>query len=202
MKTNNDKKAFGRQTDSGWGRGGGPSHVLAGGIFPPGVRRSDSRQQKVQGKLDTFQSEEEEEEERHSSCLPRGALRCVFQVWSKLRNPPCVQFFHRLCRQCAECAFRFFFSNKKKQNIAIRERLSNLALLHFLAHSLSFARKSFSPGGESEGEPQGEAFALKRMQMRCFQENGKKKGERSRSRSNIFRESVADISSFIHSFSH
>lgn len=105
MKTNNDKKAFGHQTEGGWGRGGGRSQILAGGIFPPGVRRSDSRQQKVQGKLDTFQSEEEEE--RHSSYLPRGALRCVFQVWSKIRNPARVQFFHRLCRQCAERAFSF-----------------------------------------------------------------------------------------------
>lgn len=38
---------------------------------------------------------------------PGGALRCVFQVWSKIRNPTHVQFSHRLCRQCAERAFSF-----------------------------------------------------------------------------------------------
>lgn len=142
MKTNNDKKAFGRQTEGGWGRGGGRSQILAGGIFPPGVRRSDSRQQKVQRKLDTFQSEEEEG--RHSSYLPRGAFRCVFQVWSKIRNPPCVQFFHPLCRQCAERAFSFSprparqtFPTKKKIEISGSVFPTSLSFASSLTHSPS-----------------------------------------------------------------
>lgn len=43
---------------------------------------------------------------------------------------------------------------------------SSDTLLGGLLFLLSFALESFSPGGESEGEPPGEDFALKLMQMR------------------------------------
>lgn len=155
------KKAFGCQTEGGWGRGGEAadhkfwpveSSRQASAARIPGSRRSKESS--------THSSRRRRRRRRDiPPTSPGGALRCVFQVWSKIRNPPRVQFSHRLCRQCAERAFSFSprsarqtFPTRKKIYRDIRERLSNLALLRFLPHSLCFAVKKVSHRVENPRE--------------------------------------------------
>lgn len=85
---------------------------------------------------------------------------------------------------------------EKKKDIYIYP-LSNLPRS---PSSLSFAQKSFSASGESEEEPRGEVFALKRMQMKCFQENGK--GNAGGVAPVFSRNLSQTFNSFTHSFIH